>query len=75
MVLATVCSGQIFISEPDFTLHFSGRMYTILASTQLISGGLTMLVWWKGAQWRQESEHREAELAKRLDSATVSTKS
>jgi hypothetical protein len=50
-------------------------MYTILAGTQLISGGLTMLVWWKGAQWRQESEHREAELAKRLDSATVSTKS
>ena len=41
-------------------------MYTIWAGIQLISGGLTMLVWWKGAHWRQEFEKREAELAKRL---------
>lgn len=51
----------------------AGWMYTLWAGVQLISGGLTMLVWWKGAQWRQESENREAELAKCLDLATVST--
>jgi len=46
-------------------------MYTIWAGIQVISSALTMLVWRKGAQWRQESENREAELAKRLDSAPI----
>jgi len=48
-------------------------MYTLWAGIQLISGGLTILVWWKGAEWRQKSEKKEAELAKCLDLATVST--
>ena len=33
----------------------------------LLSGSITMLVWWKGGQWREAAEAREAEYAKRFD--------
>jgi hypothetical protein len=34
----------------------------------LLSGSVTVLVWWKGGQWREAAEAMEAEDAKRLDS-------
>jgi hypothetical protein len=39
---------------------FIGWLYTIWAGLILVSGLLTVLVWWKGGQWREESEAREA---------------
>jgi hypothetical protein len=38
----------------------------------LLSGSFTMLVWWKGGQWREMAEAREAEHAKRFDLASTS---
>ena len=39
---------------------FIGWLYTIWAGLILVSELLTVLVWWKGGQWREESEAREA---------------
>jgi len=33
----------------------------------LLSGSVIMLVWWKGGQWREAAEAREAEYAKRFN--------
>jgi hypothetical protein len=33
----------------------------------LLSGSFIMLVWWKGSQWREAAEAREAEHARRFD--------
>ncbi|KAF8802129.1 MFS general substrate transporter [Phlegmacium glaucopus] len=50
-----------------------GWLYTIWSSVMLMSGLLTLLVWWKGGRWREEAEAREAEHEKRLElrSSTV----
>ena len=40
-----------------------GWLYTIWAGLMLLSGSFTMLVWWKGGQWREAAEAREAEFA------------
>ncbi|CAA7266027.1 unnamed protein product [Cyclocybe aegerita] len=37
-----------------------GWTYTILGGFMALSGSLVLLVCWKGAQWRQEAETREA---------------
>ena len=44
---------------------FVGWLYTIWAGLMLLSGLLTTLVWWKGGQWREIAEAREAEYAER----------
>ena len=41
-----------------------GWLYTIWAGLVLLSGSLVMFVWWKGGQWREAAETREAEHAK-----------
>ena len=38
----------------------------------LLSGALIMLTWWKGGQWREAAEVREAEYTKRFDLAPAS---
>ena len=38
----------------------------------LLSGSLTMFVLWKGVQWREAAEAREAEHVKRFDLASTS---
>ena len=38
----------------------------------LLSGSLAMFVWWKGVQWREAAEEREAEHAKRFDLVSTS---
>ena len=47
---------RIFLAE----FFFIGWLYTIWAGLILLSELLTVLVWWKGGQWREESEAREA---------------
>jgi len=49
-----------------------GWLYTIWAGLMLLSGSIAILVWWKGAQWREAGEVREAEFAKRFDLAPTS---
>ncbi|KAF8817571.1 MFS general substrate transporter [Phlegmacium glaucopus] len=49
-----------------------GWLYTIWAGLMLLSGSVTVLVWWKGGQWREAAEAREAEYAKRFDLAPIS---
>ena len=44
-------------------LLFVGWLYTIWAGLMLLSGLFTMYVWWKGGQWREAAEAREAEHA------------
>ncbi|KIK69879.1 hypothetical protein GYMLUDRAFT_151027 [Collybiopsis luxurians FD-317 M1] len=44
-----------------------GWMYTIIACIMAISGVLTVLVMYKGAQWRAESEERELKAASKVD--------
>lgn len=44
-------------------LLFVGWLYTIWAGLMLLSGLFTMYVWWKGGQWRETAEAREAEHA------------
>ena len=48
-------------------IFFQGWLYTIWAGLMFLSGLSTMLVWWKGDQWREAGEAREAEYAKRFD--------
>ena len=53
----------------DFFFNFFfffciGWLYTIWAGLVLLSGSLVMFVWWKGGQWREAAETREAEHAK-----------
>jgi len=38
----------------------------------LLSGLITLLAWWKGGQWREAAEAREAEYTKRFDLAPTS---
>jgi hypothetical protein len=47
--------------------YFVGWLYTIVAGIMLLSGSLTMLVWWKGGEWREAAEAREIEHAKCSD--------
>ena len=54
------------------SLLFVGWLYTIWAGLMSLSGSLIMLVWWKGVQWREAAEAREAEHAKRFDLASTS---
>ena len=51
---------------------FVGWLYTIWAGLMLLSGSFTMIVWWKGGQWREAAEAREAEHAKLLDLGSTS---
>ena len=46
---------------------YLGWLYTIWAGLVLLSGLFTIFVWWKGGQWREEAEAREAEHAQRFD--------
>ena len=50
---------------------FIGWLYTIWAAVMLLSGSLTMYVWWKGGQWREAAEAREAGHASNSSSNTV----
>ncbi|KAF8956891.1 vacuolar DHA amino acid exporter [Flammula alnicola] len=50
-----------------------GWMYTLWAAVASLSCLCILVVWWKGEQWRVEAELREAEHAKRLDEADLST--
>jgi hypothetical protein len=45
-----------------FCLIFSfvGWLYTIWAGVLLLNGSLIVLVWWKGAQWREAAQEKEA---------------
>jgi len=52
-----------------------GWLYTIWAGFMLLSGLSTMFVWWKGDQWREAAEAREAEHAKRFDLASTTSNS
>ena len=38
----------------------------------LLSGSFTVFIWWKGGQWREAAEAREAEDAKCFDLASTS---
>ncbi|KAJ3510411.1 hypothetical protein NLJ89_g4691 [Agrocybe chaxingu] len=44
-----------------------GWMYTIWGGIMALSGALVLLVSWKGVQWRQEAERREAAAQKRSE--------
>ena len=58
---------------PDFYFYFYlGWLYTIWAGLMLLSGLFIMLVLWKGVQWREAAEAREAEHAKRFDLVSTS---
>ena len=38
----------------------------------LLGGSFTVFIWWKGGQWREAAEAREAEDAKCFDLASTS---
>jgi hypothetical protein len=44
-----------------------------LAGFTVLSGLIIVLVWWKGGQWREAAEKREATYAKRFDLAPTSS--
>jgi hypothetical protein len=50
----------IFTSKGSGRFFFVGWLYTIWAGIMLLSGSLIVLVWWKGGQWREAAQEREA---------------
>lgn len=45
-----------------------GGLYSIWAGLIVFAEGLILLVWWKGKEWRERSEEREARGQNPLDS-------
>ena len=56
---------NMILPEGSNRVFFLGWLYTIWAGLMLLSGFLITLVWWKGSQWREIAEAREAEYAER----------
>jgi hypothetical protein len=44
-----------------------GGLYSLWAGGMLVSELLVLLVWWRGGQWREAAEKREAEKAERAE--------
>ena len=65
MLWATVCIfSKKKVSRNVLRKLFVGWLYTIWAGLVLLSGSFTMIVWWKGGQWREAAEAKETEYAR-----------
>ena len=64
--------GLILVADFLFFI-LVGWLYTIWACLMLLSGSFIVFVWWKGGQWREAAEAREAEHDKRFDLVSPST--